>query len=113
MRSPASPWSATSRRSPVPINLPSGIFPAGNVFQLPPPALDARATLELSVGTGFAGKTGTGVAVVMAGCAIAGLTATGEFAAGAGEIAGLFGAFGGSARIAAIANGVAPGTPGF
>src|SRR6266496_554102 len=63
-RSPASPRSATSRKSPVPIRRPSGIFPAGNVFQLPPPALEARVPAEVSAGTGCAGKTGTGVAVV-------------------------------------------------
>src|SRR2546430_11995885 len=63
MRSPASPWSATSRRSAVPMSLPSGILPGGNVFQLPPPALEARATLEVSAGAGWAGRTGTGVAV--------------------------------------------------
>src|SRR6266403_1011840 len=43
MRSPASPCSATSRRSPVPMSLPSGILPGGNVFQLPPPALASNA----------------------------------------------------------------------
>src|SRR5947208_11157492 len=42
---------------------PSGILPGENVFQLPPPAFEARATLEVSVGTGCAGRTGTGVAI--------------------------------------------------
>src|SRR5437868_15476370 len=37
------PWSAISFRSLAPIKRPSGIFPGANVFQVPPPAVDASA----------------------------------------------------------------------
>src|SRR5438132_13289256 len=107
MRSPASPRSATSRRSPVPMSLPSGILPGGNVFQLPPPALEARATLEVSAGAGWAGRTGTGVAVGTdeAWATAGSVPAPGAFGGGAGVTAGIFGASGG-ARAEAIVVGV-------
>ncbi|MFZ3375698.1 MAG: hypothetical protein WA183_09110, partial [Chthoniobacterales bacterium] len=44
------------------MSLPSGILLGGKVFQFPPPAVEARAFPEASGGTGWAGKTGTGVA---------------------------------------------------
>src|SRR6266581_4358944 len=112
-RSPASPCSATSRRSPVPISRPSGILPGGNVFQLPPPAFEARATLEVSAGTGCAGRTGTGVEVGTGeDWAIGSLLALEAFDAGAGVRAGMFGTLGG-VRADATANGVGLGAPGF
>src|SRR4029453_6678994 len=98
MRSPASPRSATSFKSPVAISLPSGILPGVKVFQLPPPALEARATLEASGGAGLAGSTGTGVAI-----------ATGEPCAagavpgyGAGVATGTFTALGGVSADATV-----------
>src|SRR5438552_18814742 len=51
----------------MPMSLPSGILPGGKVFQVPPPAVEARAFPEASGGTGWAGKTGTGVAVANGG----------------------------------------------
>src|SRR5207253_11000306 len=111
-RSPVSPCSATSGRSLAPISRPSGILPGGNVFQLPPPALDARATLEASAGTGFAGRTGTGVAVGIGEAWAAGSAPPGIFSAGAGATAGTFGTFGG-VRADATANGVGLGAPAF
>src|SRR5439155_25609840 len=93
---------------------PIGILPGGNVFQLPPPAFEARATLAVSAGAGWAGRTGTGVVVgTGAAWAAGGLPATGAVPAGGGETAGLLAAFGGSARIAAIVNGVPVGAAGF
>src|SRR5207244_12676891 len=114
MRSPASPCSATSRRSPVPISRPSGILPGGNVFQLPPPALEARATLEVSAGAGWAGRTGTGVAVGTdeAWATAGSVPAPGAFGGGAGVTAGMFGPFDG-VRADAIAIGVGLGALGF
>src|SRR5438874_9976613 len=112
-RSPVSPCSATSGRSLAPISRPSGILPGGNVFQLPPPALDARATLEASAGTGFAGRTGTGVAVgIGEAWATGAVSAPGTFRAGAGATAGTFGTFGG-VRADAAANGVGLGATAF
>src|SRR5207237_7279217 len=46
---------------------PSGSLPVGKVFQVPPPAMEARAFPEASGGTGWAGKTRTGVAVAIGG----------------------------------------------
>src|ERR1044071_7948918 len=48
-----------SRKSPVSMSLPNGIRPGANVLQLPPPAVEARASPGL--GAGCAGSTGTGV----------------------------------------------------
>src|ERR1700680_4745595 len=45
------------------MSLPIGILPGGKVFQFPPPAVEARAFPEASGRAGWAGKTGTGVAV--------------------------------------------------
>src|SRR5579884_495963 len=91
MRSPASPWSATSRRSPVPIKRPRGILPGGKVFQLPPPALEAKVPLAGSAGTGCAGSTGTGVALETdEAMAIAGPLASGALLAEAGGAAAGF-----------------------
>src|SRR5437588_959466 len=45
------------------MSLPSGILPGGKVFQVPPPAVEARAFPKASDGVGWPGKTGTGVAV--------------------------------------------------
>src|SRR5213595_2452855 len=113
MRSPASPCSATSRRSPVPMSRPSGILPGENVFQLPPPAFEARATLEVSVGTGCAGRTGTGVAIGRGEVwATDSVPAPVAFDAGAGVKAGMFGTLGG-VRADATANGVGLGASGF
>src|SRR6266436_1257843 len=55
MRSPAVPRSAISLRSPVAIRRPSGIFPGGKVFQLPPPVVDANVPMSGAPGcTGWA-----------------------------------------------------------
>src|SRR5207249_10479577 len=109
---PASPCSATSDRSFVPTSRPSGILPGGNVFQLPPPAFDARATLEVSAGTGFAGRTGIGVAVGTGGAwATGSVPPPGNFSAGAAVTAGMVGTFGG-VRADATANGVGLGALG-
>src|SRR6266436_4312399 len=89
MRSPASPCSATSRKSLVPMSRPSGILPGENVFQLPPPAFEARATLEASAaGAGVATETPGGVAADATVNGVA-LGALGFWAiTGAGVIAG-------------------------
>src|SRR6266496_3159569 len=111
-RSPASPRSTTSRKSPVPISRPSGIFPAGKVFQLPPPAFDARATWDESAGTGFAGRTGTGVVVGADAAWVVWVAATVGAAAAAicaGVAAGTFCAVGAEATVI----GVEVGTLGF
>src|SRR6266436_3370248 len=110
MRSPASPRSATSLKSLVPISLPSGIFPAAKVFQLPPPAFEARATLEESGGAGWAGRTGTGVAIASGElCAIAPVATSGTLDAAAGVATGTFSALGGASRDATVV-GVAANT---
>src|SRR5215475_39505 len=107
MRSPASPRSATSFRSPVAISRPSGIFPGANVFQLPPPAFEAKATLEESGGAGWAGKTGTGVDTGTGEfCATAPVPTSGGLNTGAGVATGRFSALGG-ARADATVMGVA------
>src|SRR5213082_1646500 len=108
MRSPATPCSATSRRSLVPTSRPSGIFPGGNVFQLPPPAFEARATPEASAGTGCAGNTGTGVAVAGGGG-----WATATLGAGATVGAAVATGADGGVRADATANGVEVGAAGF
>src|ERR1700736_2320126 len=90
MRSPVRPWSARSFKSEGAIRRPSGIFPAGNVFHVPPPAVDAKA-LDVSVGTGcadgaFGCSTATAAATegagdgigVAAAITIGDLVATGE-----------------------------------
>src|SRR5262249_37247488 len=101
MRSPATPWSATSFKSPVAISLPRGIFPGAKVFQLPPPAFEARATLGPPGGAGWAGNTGTGVATP-AGEVCATDPASGDFEAGAGGITGTFGAAEGASADATV-----------
>src|SRR5207237_4586954 len=69
MRSPAVPRSAISLRSLVAMRRPSGIFPGGKVFQLPPPVVDAKVPTSLAPGwTGWA-RTGasTGWASAISG----------------------------------------------
>src|SRR5689334_18263524 len=65
-----------SFRSAAPINRPSGIFPGANVFQVPPPAVDASAVSPVTVGAGDAPLLGA-TATAIAGVAAAGpVTAT-------------------------------------
>src|SRR5919198_546649 len=93
MRSPAIPRSATSFKSPVAISLPSGILPAAKVFQLPPPAFEASAAPG---GAGWAGNTGTGVAIAAGEvCATDPVPASGALDAGTGVATGTFEALGG------------------
>src|SRR5438132_11772780 len=66
MRSPAAPRSAISLRSPVAMRRPSGIFPGGKVFQLPPPVVDAKVPTSLAPGWTGCARTG-----VSTGCASA------------------------------------------
>src|SRR5215831_19026567 len=101
MRSPATPRSATSFKSPVAMSLPSGILPGAKVFQLPPPAFEARATLGPPGGTGWAGNTGTGVATA-AGEVCATDPASGDFEAGAGVATARFSAAGGASADATV-----------
>src|SRR5579884_1329029 len=108
MRSPARPWSATSRRSPVPIKRPKGILPGANVFQLPPPALEAKVPLAASAGTGCAGRTGTGVArETDAAMAVACTLVSEELLAGAGVATALFAGVLAEARKKGVAVGAA------
>jgi hypothetical protein len=72
------------------MSLPSGILLGGKVFQVPPPAVEARAFPEASGEAGWAGKTGTGMAVgggeARATMGAAGVAATiGGGVAGGGE----------------------------
>src|SRR5581483_10556946 len=102
MRSPARPWSATSRRSPVPIKRPKGILPGANVFQLPPPALEAKVPLAASAGTG------TGVArETDAAMAVACTLVSDELLAGAGVATALFAGVLAEARKKGVAVGAA------
>src|ERR1043166_9532867 len=103
MRSPASPRSATSFRSPVPMSLPSGILPGANVFQLPPPAFEAKVTLDESCGAGWAGRTGTGVDIGTGEfCATAPVPTSGALDTGAGVVTGRFSALGGARADATV-----------
>src|SRR5919197_4891 len=90
MRSPASPRSATSFKSPVPISRPSGILPGVNVFHVPPPAVDARAPPACSEGALGDGETGCAgaVEVVPASATAAGVLADGADAGGTTSGAG-------------------------
>src|SRR4029453_18251342 len=91
---------------------PSGILPGANVFQLPPPAFEAKATLEESGGAGLAGKTGTGVAIATGElCATAPVPTSGALDTGAGVVTGRFSALGGASADATVI-GVAAG-PGL
>src|SRR5438128_11967609 len=102
MRSPASPRSARACKSPVPINRPSGILPAGKVFHTPPPAVEARAPSGCSSGALCAGETGCAGAI---GGGDASATAGGAEGdgAGIGEAA-----CGDGGETAAIPTGVGP-----
>src|SRR5712692_3819960 len=91
-----------SRKSPMPMSRPSGILPAGKVFQVPPPAVDAKAVPADSVGTGCAGRTGFS-ATLCAGEARATAGAMGTVGAAVAT-----GGFGGADGVAAtIGGGVA------
>src|SRR6266436_4471532 len=85
MRSPAVPRSAISLRSPVAIRRPSGLFPGGKVFQLPPPVVDAN--VPTSGAPGCTGWARTGVSTGWAS-AISGADWVAACGAGAGFFAG-------------------------
>ena len=79
---------AKSFKSEVAINRPNGILPGANVFQLPPPAVEAKAIPEESAGADWVGATAGADAVEpvdRAGIAEAAATVIGAFVdAGAG-----------------------------
>src|ERR1700760_3964218 len=83
MRSPPIPRSAMSFSSLGVINRPNGILPGAKVFQLPPPAVEAREVSPVGFG---AGETAT-LALVMGGAA--GAFAGGGDATATGERAGV------------------------
>src|SRR5438105_9696326 len=82
MRSPTSPRSARSRRSEVWMSRPRGIFPGGNVFQFPPPAVEASALSVVTEGAGEArGAEVTGeLEAITGGVAGIEMEAAGDFA---------------------------------
>ena len=86
------------------MSLPSGILLGGKVFQVPPPAVEARAFPEASGGAGWAGKTGTGVAVGGGEArATTGATVVAATIGGGGGVAG-----GGEGATIGIGAGVGP-----
>src|ERR1700730_12555028 len=89
------------------MSLPSGILPGGKVFQVPPPAVEARAFPEASGGAGWAGKTGIGIAVG-GGEARATTGATGVAATIRGAVAG-----GGEGAAIGVGAGVDPAAAAF
>ena len=89
------------------MSLPSGILPGGKVFQVPPPAVEARAFPEASGGTGWAGKTGTGVAVAIGGGEARATTG----AAGVAATIGGRVASGGATKAFAVGFGAGVGPP--
>ena len=93
------------------MSLPKGIFPAGKVFHVPPPAVEASALPDASGGTGCAGNAGTGVATGGGGAAAtrSGGVATGLATAGACDSTGGGGGGFGGADAAARAIGVGEG----
>src|ERR1700720_729559 len=105
MRSPTIPRFARSFKSEVAIKRPSGILPGAKVFQLPPPAVEARAIPE-SAGAGCAGAdTGEGNA------ATAGCTGIGDAAATTiGALVAAAGGGGGGVATVTAAGVAAAGT---
>src|SRR5688500_11505586 len=86
MRSPPRPRSARSRRSEVWISRPTGIFPGGNVFQTPPPAVEASESSVTTGGVGEApGGAATGEAAAMTGEAAATGVEVGRTFGGGGQ----------------------------
>src|SRR4030088_1323667 len=93
------------------MSLPKGIFPAGKVFHVPPPAVEASALPDASGGTGCAGKAGTGVATGGGGATAtrSGGVVTGLATTGACDSTGGGGGGFGGADAAAMAIGVGEG----
>jgi hypothetical protein len=95
---------------------PSGIRLGGNVFQLPPPAVEAK--VPESAGTGCAGTAGTGVAIGGASAISGAYGAVGVAIATEGFVAGGEGGGGGATAtdggdFSAMAGGAVAEDEGF